>query len=234
MVCAMPREARGNGEGMTATPQIELLNVDCMAYMRTLADKAFDLAIADPPYGLGKSCWGGAGHLKNRLLQIEKKKIQQWDIRPTQEYFDELFRVSKNQIIFGGNFFPLPPSRGIVAWDKAQPWKNFSQFELIWTSFNKPSALFRLGNNREKKIHPTQKPVALYKWLLERYAKSGERILDTHLGSGSIALACQELGFDFVGCEIDSDYFEGARRRFLEQFKKSSEVQYANQIGDGK
>ena len=194
---------------------IELLNIDCMDFMRSLPDNAFSLAIVDPPYGLPKESSNGSGTLKSRAFN--KGNIARWDVRPKQEYFDELFRVSANQIIFGGNYFPLPPTRGIIAWDKRQPWKNFSQFELIWTSFHRPAALFKLSNRCEKKIHPTQKPVALYRWLLENHAQKGDRILDTHLGSGSIALACHGLGFDLTGCEIDRDYYDGARQR-LETF----------------
>jgi len=190
---------------------IELFNIDCMDYMRTLPDKAFGLAIVDPPYGLPKDSSNGRGKLKSRAFN--KGNVARWDVRPKQEYFNELFRVARHQIIFGGNYFPLPPTRGIIAWDKMQPWRNFSQFELIWTSFCRPAALFRLRNGGEKKIHPTQKPVALYKWLLENYAKEGDRILDTHLGSGSIALACHALGFGLVGCEIDKEYYDGARKR---------------------
>jgi len=203
---------------------IEILNIDCMDYLVTLKDKVFGLAIIDPPYGIKKS-WGGAGKLKGRILNKETKKIKRWDVPPSQEYFKELFRVSRNQIIFGGNYFPLPPSRGIIAWDKCQPWLNFSQFELAWTSFNCPAKLFRHRNNGVKKIHPTQKPVELYKWLLTKYAKKGDCILDTHLGSGSVALACYELGFDLVGCEIDKSYYDGAMAR-LEQFKQQQLIDF--------
>lgn len=190
---------------------IEMHNTDCMGFMRSLPDKAFDLAVADPPYGLPKESSSGSGKLKSRAFN--KGNIARWDVRPGQDYFNELSRVARHQIIFGGNYFPLPPSRGVIAWDKIQPWKNFSQFELIWTSFDRPAALFRLGNRHGKKIHPTQKPVALYRWLLENYARKGDRILDTHLGSGSIALACHALGFDLVGCEIDKGYFDAASER---------------------
>ena len=198
---------------------INLLNVDCMDYLRTLGDKAFELAIVDPPYGLSKKSWHGSGKLKKRIFNTSAGKGTRWDAPPPQEFFDELFRVSANQIIFGGNYFNLPPVRGIIAWDKCQPWENFSQFELAWTSFDRPARLFRHRNNGVKKIHPTQKPVELYKWLLSKYAVDGDRILDTHLGSGSIALACHELGFDLTGCEIDKSYYDGARAR-LEHFKQ--------------
>jgi site-specific DNA-methyltransferase (adenine-specific) len=127
--------------------------------------------------------------------------------------------VSKNQVIWGGNYFDLPPTRGILIWDKLQPWDNFSQFELAWTSFDFPAGIFRYSNtggaNSEEKIHPTQKPVPLYIYVLNRCAKPGDRILDTHLGSGSSRIAAYNLGFDFVGCEIDKDYFEAQEKRFL-------------------
>ncbi len=182
-----------------------------MDYMRTLPDNAFELAIVDPPYQLPKDSSNGRGKLKNRIFN--KGHISTWDIAPSPEYFTELCRVSINQIIWGGNYFPLHPTRGIICWDKCQPWQNFSQIELAWTSFNRPAALFKFDNRRGGKIHPTQKPVALYKWLLDRYAQPGDRILDTHLGSGSSAIAAYDLGFEFTGIEIDSDYYAKAKER---------------------
>ena len=145
-----------------------------------------------------------------------------WDCeKPSVEYFEQLFRVSKNQIIWGGNYFDLPPTRGFAVWNKNQPWDNFSQAEFAWTSFDCPAKLFtysnRGGSNEEKKIHPTQKNVALYKWLLIKYAKQGDKILDTHGGSFSSAIACHELGFDFTGIELDKEYFDNAIKRFKEQ-----------------
>ncbi|WP_333662266.1 DNA methyltransferase [Chishuiella changwenlii] len=220
---------------------MSLTNEDNMELMKRYPDDYFDLAIVDPPYGISapnmkmgehksyKSTAtkikgrlnSGSGKLKNRLLN--KSKID-WDNEiPTPEYFQELFRVSKNQIIFGGNYFPLPPTRGIIFWDKLQPWDNFSQFELAWTSFDKPAAKIAIsttgGNNKEKKIHPTQKPVDLYKWILDKYAKVGDKILDTHLGSGSIAIACYDYGFEFTACEIDKKYYNDAIER-IEKNKK--------------
>lgn len=216
-----------------------LYNMDCMEYMSTLPDNAFDLAIVDPPYGINADAmsmgqnlnradgWkreastavrikkgrlnSGGGKLKNRILN--QSSIGWDDQIPDEDYFTELMRVSKNQIIFGGNYFDLPPSRCVICWDKCQPWENFSQWEMAWTSFDKPAAMFRYsntgGSNAETKIHPTQKPIALYLWLLSKYATEGQRILDTHLGSGSNAIACNNLGFELVGCELDRDYFEG-------------------------
>lgn len=223
-----------------------LHNVDCMEFMATLPDKAFSLAICDPPYGINADAmsmgqnlnradgWkrdestavkirkgrlnSGGGKLKNRILNTSSIG---WDDQiPDDEYFAELFRVSENQIIFGGNYFDLPPSRCVICWDKCQPWENFSQWEMAWTSFDKPAAMFRYSNtggaNAETKIHPTQKPTALYLWLLSKYAKPGQRILDTHLGSMSSVIAANNLGFELTGCELDADYFKAGCERALQ------------------
>jgi len=186
-----------------------------MDLMSRYEDNYFDLAIVDPPYELDKSSTSGAGKLKNRALN---KLSTDWDIAPSKEYFDELCRVSKNQIIWGGNYFDLPPTRGIICWDKKQPFPNFSAWEMAWTSFYKPAKIFRYNNRRKGKIHPTQKPVKLYEWLLMNYAKEGDKILDTHLGSGSIALACHNLGYDLTACELDKEYYDAAMKR-IEQYK---------------
>lgn len=223
---------------------IELLHMDCMEYMRGLPDKAFDLAIVDPPYGINaaKMSMGnnpgrddGWSRGESTAVKVRKGRLNQvsgklkgralntmnceWDAKPpTQEYFAELRRVSKNQIIWGGNYFDLPPSRCVVCWDKVQPWENFSQWEMAWTSFDMPASMFRFSNtggaNADHKIHPTQKPTKLYEWLLSKYAKPGDRILDTHLGSGSSAIAAHRMGFDFVGMELDADYYAAAVQRF--------------------
>ena len=187
---------------------------DCMNLMKTLPDKAFELCICDPPYGMKEhgAQNGGAGTLKYRAYH--NGCIDRWDIAPSKEYFIELMRVSVNQIIWGGNYFDLPPTRCVICWDKCQPWESFSQWEMAWTSFGKPAGLFKFDNRTGNKIHPTQKPVALYEWLLTRYAKPGDKILDTHLGSGSSRIAAYNLGFDFVGCEIDPDYFKAQEERF--------------------
>lgn len=197
---------------------ITLYNGDCMEYLRTLPDNAFELAIVDPPYQLPKDSSNGRGKLKNRVFN--QGHISTWDIAPTEEYFAELRRVSVNQIIWGGNYFELPPTRGIICWDKCQPWVNFSQVELAWTSFNRPAALFKFDNRMAGKIHPTQKPVALYKWLLTNYAKEGDRILDTHLGSGSICIAAHDLGFELTGIELDPTYYEAAKQRLINHQKQ--------------
>ena len=186
--------------------------MDCMEYMKSISDKFFDLAIVDPPYGLDKKSTHGRGKLKNRCLN--SGNIQRWDTRPSKEYFEELFRVSKNQIIWGGNYFNLPPTRCIICWDKMQPWPNFSQIEIAWTSFNSPAKIFKYDNRTDDKIHPTQKPISLYAWILKNYAKSGNKIFDSHLGSGSNRIAAYKLGFDFYATEIDKDYFEAQENRF--------------------
>ncbi len=186
--------------------------MDCMEYMKSISDKFFDLAIVDPPYGLDKKSTHGRGKLKNRCLN--SGNIQRWDTRPSKEYFEELFRVSKNQIIWGGNYFNLPPTRCIICWDKMQPWPNFSQIEIAWTSFNSPAKIFKYDNRTDDKIHPTQKPISLYAWILKNYAKSGNKIFDSHLGSGSNRIAAYKLGFDFYATEIDKDYFEAQEDRF--------------------
>lgn len=216
---------------------IELLHMDCMTLMREAPDKKWDLAIVDPPYGIDapnmqmgsnpnrsrndghgsgpgisaavrlkkKKAFDGRGHFKDSMLNAID-----WDIKPTSEYFEQLFRVSKNQIICGGNYFELPPARGVICWDKKQQWENFSQWEMIWTSFDVPAKIFRFSNkggaNQTLKIHPTQKPVELYKYLLAKFAKEGDSILDTHRGSGSLCIACHDYGFDLTSTEKREDY----------------------------
>ena len=189
----------------------QLYNMDCMEGMKQFPDKYFELAIVDPPYGLPKDSTHGRGKLKNRILN--NGSLELWDKQPSLEYFKELRRVSVNQIIWGGNYFDLPPTRGIICWDKCQPWENFSQWEMAWTSFSKPAALFKFDNRTKDKIHPTQKPIKLYEWLLTKYAMQGDKILDTHVGSASSLIACHNYGFDFMGFEIDKDYYESAQRR---------------------
>lgn len=202
-------------------PISEIYNEDNMIGMSRYPDKFFDLAIVDPPYGIlnNKRLNHGNGKLKNRILN---KSTITWDYStPPDEYFVELERISVNQIIWGGNYFDLPPTRCIICWDKVQPWENFSQWEMAWTSFNKPAAFFkhsiRGGNNLEVKIHPTQKPLALYKWLLNKYALPGNKILDTHMGSQSSRIAAYQMGFDYWGWEIDKEYFQAGNKRFKEQ-----------------
>jgi len=189
---------------------INLHNVDCMEFMKGLEDNAFDLAIVDPPYGLGKKIYsGGTKGCKFHTLFGNNK----WDNEvPPKEFFVELFRVSKNQIIWGGNYFDLPPTRTIICWDKMKGDNNFSMWEMAWTSFDKPAKIYRQVSMGTR-IHPTQKPVQLYKWLLQNYAKEGDKGLDTHGGSMSIALACHDMGFDLDLCELDKDYFDAGKNR---------------------
>ena len=215
------------------TDKITLYNCDCMEFMKGISDNYYDLAIVDPPYGIGAPKMSAtpcqrkngcnrlnqsSGKLKNRVLNTSNCG---WDDAiPTQEYFNELFRVSKNQIIWGGNYFPLPPSRCIICWDKIQPWENFSQVELAWTSFDSPAQLYRFDNRTGGKIHPTQKPVKLYEWLLKHYAKSTDKILDTHFGSCSIGIACHNFGCSLDACELDKDYFDNAVKRVREYVRQ--------------
>ena len=204
----------------------EVYNMDCMEYMKTVPDKFFDIAIVDPPYGIKApnmvmgGGFSGGKYNSSKFKENKKRKIKEneseytWDnIPPDENYFKELFRVSKNQIIWGGNYFYLPPTRCVIAWDKCQPWENFSQIEIAWTSFDKPAKLYRQinsGANSEKKIHPTQKPVELYMYLLSRFAEKGNKIFDSHLGSGSSRIAAYEYGFDFYACELNKTYFDKA------------------------
>jgi site-specific DNA-methyltransferase (adenine-specific) len=202
---------------------MKLINGDCMEYMKGLDDNSFELAIVDPPYGIGMS----GGKIGGDKLGISKdyKNFAGNDLcSPAPEYFLELKRVSKNQIIWGANHFisKMPfDSPCWIVWDK-QNTGNFADSELAYTSFNTAVRNFRFTwngmiqgdmKNKELRIHPTQKPVKLYEWLLSNYAKEGDRILDTHLGSGSSAIAAHYGGFDFTGCELDKDYFEAAKAR---------------------
>lgn len=230
----------------------EVFNSDCLEGMKQYPDNYFDLAIVDPPYGINapdmqmgsnpnrihkdgsgpgistakkvknrlQRLNGGGGKLKNRILN---KSIIEWDNEiPSSEYFAELMRVSKNQIIWGGNYFPLPPTRCIVCWDKMQPWDNFSQWEMAWTSFDKPAKMFRYSNtggaNSETKIHPTQKPIKLYDYLYHNFAEPGQKILDTHLGSGSNRISADRFGVDFIAFERNLMHFNDQEKRF-QQYK---------------
>ena len=186
-------------------------NEDCLEAMKKMPDKCFDLAIVDPPYGIGIS--------ENPVRQAHAKK--QWDKNvPPNEYFKELVRVSKNQVIWGGNYFDLPPTQNYIVWDKVQPHDfSLAMCELAWCSIQKPIKMFTYSVLRERnKIHPTQKPVALYHWLLNNYAKEGDKILDTHVGSASSLIACYDMGFEYVGFELDEDYYKEASAR-LERHK---------------
>ena len=190
---------------------------DNMKLMSRYEDNYFDLAIVDPPYGIGNKFKGG----KTGKMNFNEVVDKGWDIKPpTINYFIELQRVSKNQIIWGGNYFldNLQSSRCFIVWDKKVS-EDFSlaMAELAWTSFDKLAKIYRLSVPKTgNKIHPTQKPVKLYEWLLMNYAKEDDKILDTHLGSGSIAIACHNLGFDLTACELDTDYYNAAMKRINE------------------
>tara|TARA_R110000796_G_scaffold25258_1_gene71372 strand:- start:57 stop:674 length:618 start_codon:yes stop_codon:yes gene_type:complete len=193
---------------------ITLHHKDCLEAMKEMSDNAYDLAIVDPPYGIGMD----GGNVGYKGLNNFKKK--NWDSSiPKKEYFDELQRVSENQIIWGGNYFGLPSTRCFLIWDKGEGFYNrtYAEAELAWTSFDKNVKIYKRDplakGDYKGKIHPTQKPVKLYEWLLDNYAKEGDRILDTHLGSGSIALACHNRGFSLDGYEIDEDYIGAAKKR---------------------
>lgn len=201
--------------------KITLFNADCMDVMREMPDKAFDLAIVDPPYGLGID---GQKKTQNKNPKHNRKFYQKknWDTKITPpEFFEELRRVSVDQIIWGANYFVRNlnyGTKGWIVWDKGQHGLTMSDCELAFSSFNKPTRVIVINRGeltKEKTIHPTQKPIRLYKWLLENYAKKGYKILDTHLGSGSLAIACDEMDFQMTGIEIDPDYYAGARQRLI-------------------
>ena len=190
---------------------ITIYNADCRKVLPWL--ETVDLLLTDPPYGIGED---GGSNNKRGTKQIPPTQFvsKNWDKSPPpQIYFDELMRVSKRQIIWGGNYFDLPPTRCVIAWDKCQPWENFSQWEMAWTSYSKPAALFKFDNRTGGKIHPTQKPVRLYEWILERFATKGDKILDTHFGSGSNGIACHNMGYELTAYEVDSDYVTRAVNR---------------------
>ena len=204
---------------------IELLHVDCMEYMATQPDNAFDLAIVDPPYGIGES--GASNKTRCKLATAKDyKPFAGHDLEPPpKNYFQELQRVSKNQIVFGANHFIERIAKGSpcwIVWDKENGASDFADCELAWTSFKTAVRRFRFQwagmlqgdmKNKEHRIHPTQKPVKLYDWLLKNYSEPGQRTLDTHLGSGSSAIAAHYFGVDFVGCEIDEHYYKSACER---------------------
>lgn len=225
-------------------------NMDCMDGMKQFPDKYFDLAIVDPPYGDGGGTWANGTRFGQRFDRYKntqtrerrcmeqdggrwafqngrnmggeiRKKIISWDVAPKQEYFDELFRISRNQIIWGGNYFDLPPTRGFLIWRKTNVPEQFSMAmaEYAWMSFQQNAKVFEYSAvGQEGRFHPTQKPVALYKWILTNYAKPGDKILDTHVGSASSLIACYDMGFDYVGFEIDEEYYTKASKR-LEEVK---------------
>jgi len=193
-----------------------------MELMSRYEDNHFDLAIVDPPYGIERFK-KGFGDTRFKMDKRTDKNGIEWDTKPIQEYWIELFRVSKNQIVWGANNFVMPPSEYFCIWNKKQTVDNFATAEYAWVSMGlkKPAKMFDYGihkHNHTTKIHPTQKPIALYEWLLMNYAKEGDKILDTHLGSGSIAIACHNLGFDLTACELDKEYYDASIKR-IDQHK---------------
>lgn len=212
-------------------------NADCMAALKDIPDKYIDLAIVDPPYGGGsddydatRKRYGGkfdkyfvpdvaAERDGRQWAKKYGRNINHWDVAPPPEYFEELFRVSKNQIIWGGNYFSLPPTRCFIVWRKLTISENFSMAmaEYAWTSFNDNAKVFEHAPQDPSRFHPTQKPVALYEWLLNRYAKAGDIILDTHVGSGSSLIACRNTGHKYIGFEINESYYNKAVRRIEQE-----------------
>jgi site-specific DNA-methyltransferase (adenine-specific) len=200
---------------MKVTDKITITNEDNMQLMARYPDNYFELAIVDPPYGLGNRLSDGGGKLKDTPM-ASLYRDKDWDILPTANYWMELFRVSKNQVVFGANYFLeyLPNTRGFVCWDKNQAMPTLSACELVWTSFDKPAKIMKKSSTDLDRFHPTQKPIYIYKFMFEYCkTKQGDKILDTHLGSGSIAIACHDYGFELTACELDSEYYEKAIQR---------------------
>jgi site-specific DNA-methyltransferase (adenine-specific) len=205
--------------GAVSKDGISLIHGDSLQALKSYGDNHFDIAIVDPPYGIGDKFKGGKTGKMNFNEVVEKD----WDKVPPMEYWNELFRVSKNQIIWGGNYFPLPPTRCFIVWDK-QISEDFSlaMAELAWTSFDKLAKICKMPTPKDGKIHPTQKPIKLYKWLLHNYTNENDLILDTHLGSGSIAIACHQMKRKLIGYEIDAEYYQKACKRFEEQTRQTA------------
>ena len=219
-------------------PFLSLFHADCMEIMKQYPDKYFDLAIVDPPYGIGFSDYERGGIGKKVKERYTKNGKKDWDNGiPTQSYFDELKRISKEQIIWGGNYFNLPPTQCFIFWYKQNPVPNFADGEYAWTSFKKPAMcidyryygnLQGKGSKTETPIHPTQKPIDLYAWLLKHFAKPDFKILDTHFGSGSIALAVDKanrldkMNLHLTACEIDKEYIDKAIKRISESIKQGT------------
>lgn len=207
---------------------LSFFNSDNVELMKKFADKEFDLAIVDPPYGLGKRTTDGGG-TNSQIKFMDDIRRTNWDDKtPDKEYWEQLFRVSKNQIIWGGNYFDLPPTRTIICWDKVVMIPTMSQIEIAWTSFDSPARLVKINNTDKNRFHPTQKPIELYEYLLKNYAEKGAKILDTHLGSGSIAIAVEKanrldkMDFAFTGIEIDDVYFNKAIKRIEQYFRQGT------------
>lgn len=207
-------DGKAAGGDYYKTDSLDLRLADCMDLMAEFPDGHFDLAIVDPPYGIGVNSMNMGSR---KTVRPDKKN---WDDEiPTPEYFAELRRVAKKQIVWGGNYFPLPPSRGWCVWDKGESMygRSFAEVELAWMSMDASARIFKMSPNQLDRFHPTQKPVKLYEWLLGSYAKPGERILDTHLGSGSHAIAAHYAGVHLTACEIDPDYFSASIDRIIRE-----------------
>ena len=197
-------------------------NMDCMDGMKEFPDKYFDLCIADPPYGIN------VNHNMGRRKGYKNSSYPKayWDSEiPREDYFNELFRVSKQAIIWGGNYFSLPPTKCFIVWRKSQISENvsFSMLEYAWTNINSTSKEWIGISNEQYRIHATQKPILLYEWILQRFANKGDKILDTHVGSASSLIACHNLGFDYVGFELDKEYYKLASKR-LETVKSQMSI----------
>ena len=196
-------------------------NVDCLDFLRTLPDGSVDAVVTDPPYGIGKRLTSGGGTKSSGWWRMVKSGADSWDKRPTADLFNEIFRVSKHQIIWGGNFFGLPPCEKPLCWDKVRPnQKNVSEWEYAWTSFTGRAQMFKHCANggfilKKPREHPTQKPEPLMKWCMS-FLPDGCTVLDPFAGSGTTGVACIQTGRNFIGCEIDAGYAEIARRRCRE------------------
>ena len=210
-------------------PFLSLFHADCMEIMKQYSDKYFDLAIVDPPYGIKASSGASTNGTMRKKIASGEIKGGDWDDKiPTPEYFEQLFRVSKNQIIWGGNYFGLPASKCFLIWDKGESIYNrdFAECEMAWASFDKCARIFKKFPNQKDRIHPTQKPVDLYDWALQRFAEPNAKILDTHFGSGSIALAVDKvnrldkMNLHLTACEIDKEYIDKAIKRISESIKQ--------------
>ena len=211
------------------TDFLSLHHCDCMDLMKQYPDKYFSLALVDPPYGDFNGTIERTGGTWSKKYQRDNS-IKKWDFAPSEEYFKELFRISKEQIIWGGNYFDLPPSKHFLIWEKQTISESFSMamVEYAWSSINDNAKLFKWRPQRENGIHPTQKPVELYAWILSRYAKQGDKILDTHFGSGSIALAVNKanqldkMNLHLTACEIDEEYINKAIERIKFSIKQTT------------
>lgn len=229
---------------VTMKPVSEILNMDCLEYMKSLPDKHFDLCIADPPYGIGES--RKKNNSRGKLAKAKSYTVKGWDDEAFDvSFFNEILRVSKHAIIWGANHFisklPYDSSCWIV-WDKENGENDFADCELAWTNFKTAVRRFKFrwqgmlqGNmkNKEERIHPTQKPVALYSWLLKNYGKEGDKIFDPFLGSGSSRIAAYKMGFGFVGCEIDEEYFRLSEERFQKECNGVEKLQDGKIITQG-